>query len=65
MNSLEEILKAAVSGDGNVQEKIDQATGTYKDAVADDKNTEAKTAYGSLPKAPDPTPFTIGPLGSK
>ena len=64
MDSLNEVLKSAVNG-GNVQEKIEGATGTYSDKVADNHNVEEKTAYGSLPQAPDHSPFSIGQIGSK
>jgi len=65
MDNLNDVLKSATSGDGNVAEKIQNATGTYADKVADDKNVESKTAYGSLPSATDPSPFTVGQIGSK
>ena len=64
MDSLNEVLKSAVNG-GNVQVKIEGATGTYNDHVADNKNAEEKTAYGSLPQAPEQSPFSIGQIGSK
>jgi hypothetical protein len=64
MDKLNDVLKSAVAN-GNVMEKIEGATGTYDDKVADNKDTEGKTAYGSLPKGTDPNPFTIGQIGSK
>lgn len=63
-SKLNSVLGSAASGDGNVQEKVEQATGTYKDSVAD-ASPEAKSIYSSLPKAPDPSPFALGSLGSK
>ncbi len=63
MDNLNDLLKSASTGDGNVQQKIEGATGTYEDKVADDKDVESKTAYGSLPASQDPSPFAVGPLG--
>jgi len=65
MDNLNEVLKSATTGDGNVFEKIKNATGEYEDKVADSKDVESKTAYGSLPSATDPSPFTVGQVGSK
>jgi hypothetical protein len=65
MDNLNELLKSASTGDGNVAEKIQNATGTYDDKVTNDKDVESKTAYGSLPAPVDPSPFSVGPLGSK
>jgi hypothetical protein len=65
MDNLNDLLKSATEGDGNVFEKIEKATGTYADKAADEKDVESKTAYGSLPGSVDPSPFTVGPLGSK
>lgn len=64
MDTLKDVLKSAING-GNVQEKIEGATGTYNDHVADNKNAEEKTAYGSFPQAPEQSPFSIGQIGSK
>lgn len=56
-------LKGAADADGDVQKKIDEAHGEYKDNVSDNTNTASKLPYASLPTAPDPSPFTLGPLG--
>lgn len=52
---------------GSVQQKDateihDGRYGKYKDAVADDPNTDKKLPTTSLPQAPDPSPFKIGPM---
>jgi len=39
--------------------------GKYKDAVADDLNVEGKLPTASMPKAPDPSPFQLGPISPK
>lgn len=54
---------AAANGDGDVMKKIDDAHGKYKDAVADNTNQMSKLPQSSMPQAPDPNPFTLGPLG--
>lgn len=60
---LKKTLESATQGEGNVQEKIESATGKYEDKVAADTSTEGKLPYASLPKGTDPTPFTIGKVG--
>jgi hypothetical protein len=65
MKNLNEVAKSGADGDGNVQAKIDSAHGMYKDAAAASTDMMAKLPQASLPQAPDPTPFSIGPLGSK
>lgn len=54
-------LKSATN-DGDVMTKIDQAAGTYKDAAAEGTDQESKLGTASMPKAPDPSPFVLGPL---
>lgn len=53
---------ASATQDGNVMEKIDNAAGKYKDNVADNKDTMSKLPQAQMPQAPDPSPFSIGPL---
>lgn len=60
---LDAALSSAVES-GNVQEKIESATGTYKDRVAD-AAPESKSVYSSLPKGTDPSPFVLGSTGQK
>jgi hypothetical protein len=43
-------------------EQYDKNYGTYKDAV-DAVPTDDRLPTANLPKAPDPSPFTLGPLG--
>jgi hypothetical protein len=64
MDNLKEVLKSAIE-DGDVQGKVEDATGTYEDKVAAELDTMSKLPYSSLPQAPDASPFTVGPLGSK
>jgi hypothetical protein len=56
--------RAAESG-GPTRDLILEQTGTYKDAVQDDTDVEAKTAYANLPKVVNPSPFSIGSVGQK
>ncbi len=62
--SLQDVLKSATQ-DGNVMEKIDKAAGTYEDKVANNTDAMSKLPQSSLPTGTDPSPFSIGPLGSK
>lgn len=48
----------------NPQTAIESSQGKYKDAVADNSNTGSKLPQQSLPQAPDPSPFTLGPMTS-
>lgn len=55
------------AGAGSIPQKdaseiYDSRYGKYKDAVDDDTNTEKKLPTTSLPQAPDPSPFKIGPM---
>lgn len=61
---LKKTLESATA-EGNVQEKIEQATGRYEDKVASDTQMEGKLPYASLPKGTDPSPFTVGKVGGK
>lgn len=61
---LKKTLESAVES-GNVQEKIEGATGKYEDKVASDTATEGKLPYASLPKGTDPSPFSIGKVGGE
>lgn len=47
----------------NPQDAIEQATGKYADAVSS-MSEEARLPLGSLPKAPEPTPFAIKGAGT-
>ena len=56
------------AGAGSTEQKdatdiYDGRYGKYKDAVADDPDTDGKLPSPSLPKAPEPSPFKVGPLG--
>jgi len=62
MENLDSVLKSAVES-GDVMKKVDAAHGQYKDKVADNTNTMSKLPQASLPQAPDPSPFTLGPIG--
>ena len=42
-------------------EEYDSQHGTYQDA-AEDIPEDQKFATGNMPKAPDPNPFTLGPM---
>jgi hypothetical protein len=46
----------------DVTEEYDGSHGKYKDDVADDTNTDSKLPTTSFPKAPDPSPFKLGPM---
>lgn len=60
---LDSVLQSAVES-GNVQEKIESATGTYADKVTS-ASPESKSIYSSLPKGTDPSPFVLGSTGQK
>ena len=64
MDNLKEVQKSAVES-GNVQEKIEQATGTYSDKVTDDHDQGSKLPFVALPQGTDPSPFSIGKVGEK
>lgn len=64
MQNINEVLKSAVEG-GNVQEKIEQATGTYSDKVTDAKDQGSKLPFVALPQGTDPSPFSIGKVGER
>lgn len=55
-------LTPAVLDQGDVMGAVDAAHGAYSDHVEADTNLEGKLTTASLPKAPDPSPFTLGPL---
>jgi hypothetical protein len=57
-------LQGAVES-GDIMSAVDKAAGQYKDAVTADTNTMSKLPQSSLPQGVDPSPFTLGPLGSK
>jgi len=55
---------ADVGQDGAIHDfvqKYDRGHGTYKDPV-DSDNVESRLPTVSFPKAPDPSPFSIGPM---
>lgn len=45
----------------DVAEVYDSQHGKYKDAAAESTDVEQKLATAQMPKAPDPSPFTLGP----
>ena len=57
-------IDAAGIGQGKMtpDEAINKAFGVYHDKV-DDASIEDKLPTAALPKAPDPMPFALGPLG--
>ncbi len=61
MSDLKDALKSATES-GNVQEKIEQMTGTYQDKVTDEKDQMSKLPQSSIPQGTDPSPFSIGPI---
>lgn len=43
--------------------KADEAkTGTYKEIVENLPTDGPRLPFGSMPKAPDPSPFVLGPM---
>jgi len=61
---LKQALQSAIAS-GNVQEKIEQGTGTYVDKVTDDTDQASKLPFVALPQGSDPSPFSIGKVGEK
>jgi len=59
LNSLSKQMETDPNG------AVEGATGgKYKDAVTDDTNTDGKLPTTNMPKAADPSPFTLGPTSS-
>ena len=58
----EEFAAASSVGQKDATDIYDGRYGKYKDAVADDTDTEKKLPTTSMPMAPDPSPFKIGPM---
>jgi hypothetical protein len=56
-----EFANAGAASQKSAADLFDERYGKYKDEVADNKDTESKLPSASLPKAPDPSPFKIGP----
>jgi hypothetical protein len=56
-----EFANAGAASQKSAAELFDERYGKYKDEVADNKDTESKLPQASLPQAPDPSPFKIGP----
>lgn len=48
-------------GSKDFTEKYDKGHGTYRDGV-DSPSPETRLPTVSMPKGPDPSPFSIGPL---
>jgi len=65
VNDSVDLAQKAGSEEGvqkDVAKVYDQAHGTYADAAADMTNVEQKLATAQMPKAPDPSPFSLGPM---
>lgn len=58
-----EFANAGAQSQKDAAQIYDERYGKYKDDIADNADTGSKLPTVSLPQAPDPSPFKIGPLG--